>query len=264
MGGTLGAISMSTEPQYRDGFGPFLPGMKTVEYGNIQALEKAINDNTAAFIIEPIQGEAGIVLPPEGFLKKAKQLCEKNNVLLVCDEIQTGLARTGKLFCFEHENIIPDMLLLGKALGGGIYPVSAVLTRKEIMDVITPGDHGSTFGGNALASAVALKALELISEPRLLHHVEDLGNKSLQYLKQELASCSIVKDIRGKGLFIGIEFEEKLPAKTLVKQLLQKGILTKDTHEYVIRIAPPLVIKEKTMLKSLEKIVQVIKENATT
>lgn len=258
-GRTLGVISFSTEPQYKIGFGPFLPGVKHVPFNNTDALEKAITKNTAAFLVEPIQGEAGIIVPSKEYLDEVFSICQKNNVLLIVDEIQTGLARTGKLFCFQYNDIKPDMIIVGKALGGGIYPVSAVIGRIDVMDVLTPGDHGSTFGGNPLASAIGLKSLEMLTDTDLISHVQKLGIKSLKYLKNQLVDCSIVKEIRGKGLFIGIEFVKGIKAKPIVLELIEKGILSKDTHENVIRIAPPLIIEEKQMIQALKIMVNTIK-----
>jgi ornithine--oxo-acid transaminase len=255
-GRTLGIISFSSDAQYKDGFGPFLSGFKQVDFDNIEQLKAAINSNTVAFLVEPIQGEAGIIMPSEGYLSKVRDLCTQHNVLLILDEIQCGLSRTGKLFNFQHSGIKPDLLILGKALGGGLYPVSCVVGIKEAMCVITLGDHGSTFGGNALASAIGLKSLEMLSQPELLEHVTHLGKYSLDYLKESLASNVYVKDIRGQGLFIGIELSVK--AKPVVMELLSDGVLTKDTHENTIRIAPPLVITETQMKIALNKIIRAI------
>lgn len=255
-GRTLGIISFSSDSQYKDGFGPFLPGFKQIDFDNIEQLENAITPNTVAFLVEPIQGEAGIITPSENYLVKVRELCTHHNVLLILDEIQCGLSRTGKLFNFQHSGIKPDLLILGKALGGGLYPVSCVVGIKEAMSVITPGDHGSTFGGNALASAIGLKSLELLSQPELLEHVTHLGHDSLNYLRENLSHNSYVKDIRGQGLFIGIELTVK--AKPVVMELLADGVLTKDTHENTIRIAPPLVITETEMKIALNKIIRAI------
>lgn len=257
-GRTLGAVSLSTDPQYRDGFGPFLPGIKHIAFNDLDALKKAITKDTVAFIVEPIQGEAGIIVPDQNYLSKVRQICHENNVLMIADEIQTGLARTGAFFCHLHDGIEPDLIIVGKALGGGIYPVSAVLANKQVMNVITPGDHGSTFGGNTIASAIALKSLDLLSDPKLINHVKKLGEKSISYLKENLKHCPIVKEVRGKGLFIGIEFTQGFKSKTVVLELLDKGLLTKDTHESVMRIAPPLIIKERQMFKALDLIVEQI------
>lgn len=255
-GRTLGIISFSSDAQYKDGFGPFLSGFKQIDFDNIEQLKATINSNTVAFLVEPIQGEAGIIMPSQGYLSKVRELCTQHNVLLILDEIQCGLSRTGKLFNFQHSGIKPDLLILGKALGGGLYPVSCVVGIKEAMCVITPGDHGSTFGGNALASAIGLKSLEMLSQPELLEHVTHLGKYSLDYLRESLASNVFVKDIRGQGLFIGIELSVK--AKPVVMELLSDGVLTKDTHENTIRIAPPLVITETQMKIALNKIIRAI------
>lgn len=259
-GRTLAIISLSTEPQYRDGFGPYLPGVEIVEYGNISQLEEALEDiNVAAFIIEPIQGEAGINVPPQGYLKQAFELCKSKNVLFIADEVQTGLMRTGALFCCDHENIKPDLMVLGKALGGGVYPVSAVLTSNEIMAVITPGDHGSTFGGNPIACAVGIEALTQLTDKKLQDEVVTNGEWALAFLRKKLeVHSSFIKDIRGKGLFIGIEFQEGYLAKKIVYAMLEAGVLVKDTHESVLRIAPPLVITKKQLKNSLKKLVKVI------
>lgn len=262
-GRTLGVISFSTEPQYKANFGPFLPGFKYVPHGDAQALEAAITPNTAAFLIEPIQGEAGIIMPPVGYMEKVYEICQKNNVLLVLDEIQCGLTRTGKLFCFEHFGVKPDILILGKALGGGVYPVSAVLADNEIMNLIRPGDHGSTFGGNALASAVALTSLDLLASSTLIRNTKERGLWALDYLNKELQpykEAGVVVDIRGLGLFIGVEFDAVLPAKTIVKDLMKEGVLTKDTHHTTIRLAPPLTISDEDLKTAIDKLVYCVGE----
>ena len=255
-GRTLGIISLSTEPQYRENFGPFLPGMKTVPLGDLKALKKAITPNTAAFLVEPIQGEAGIRIPPEGYLKAARELCRRHKVLFIVDEIQCGLSRTGKLFCFQHDDLAPDLVILGKALGGGVYPVSAVVGTHEVLGVLKPGDHGSTFGGNAIAAAVSMKALELLSDEKLITHVEKLGAWALQSLHKKIGQHPLVHDIRGKGLFIGVE--TTVPARPFVNALKEKGVLTKDTHEVVIRLAPPLIISKKQLRQALDALIEVI------
>ena len=242
-GRTIAIVAMSDEPQFQSGFGPFPPGFRVVEYGNIAALEDAINENTAAFLVEPIQGEGGIVVPPAGYLKAAEQLCHKHNVLLIADEVQTGLGRTGKFLACEHEDVHPDGLILGKALGGGILPVSMFLARLEVMNVFTPGDHGSTFGGNPLAAAVGLEALNILIE-------EDLPGRSARlgtYLLSSLGDIDspLIKDVRGRGLFIGIELNPSLgSARTFCEALMTRGLLSKETHETVVRLAPPLVISD--------------------
>lgn len=261
-GRTLGVISMSTEEQTKQDFGPLLPGIIIVKYNDIEALENEFiknSSNIAAFIIEPIQGEAGIITPTIGYLKKVRDLCTKYNVLMIVDEIQTGLMRTGKLFCYMHEKIIPDMVIMGKALGGGVLPVSAVSGIEEVLGLLKPGDHGSTFGGNPLAAQVALKALELLSDKKLEEKVQKLGIKAMKYLQKELKNNSVVKEIRGKGLFIGIEFNKPLKAKEIIVKLLEKNIIAKDTHEQTIRITPPLVIKEKVFMDCLKIMVDIIK-----
>jgi len=243
-GRTTTIIAMSDEPQYREGFGPFPPGFRSVEYGNIDALEAAINDNTAAFLVEPIQGEAGIVLPPPGYLRAAAELCRERGVLLIADEIQTGLGRTGKLLACDHEGVQPDGLILGKALGGGILPVSLFLARKDVMDVFTPGDHGSTFGGNPLAAAVALEALNVIVEEQLAERSARMGDYFIEKLRK--IRSRLITDIRGRGLFVGIEVDPALcSARKLCEVMMTKGLLSKETHETVIRLAPPLIISRE-------------------
>jgi ornithine--oxo-acid transaminase len=242
-GRTLAAITMSDEAQYRDGFGPFPAGFRVVEYGSIAALEAAINSNTAAFIVEPIQGEGGIVIPPDGYLKAASELCRKSNVLLICDEIQTGLGRTGKLLACQHEDIKPDALILGKALGGGILPVSLFLARRDVMEVFTPGDHGSTFGGNPLAAAIGLEALNIIVEEKLCERSAEQG----KYLLGKLRSIRspLIREVRGRGLFIGVEIDPALAsARSVCKMLMDRGLLSKETHRTVVRLAPPLIIEK--------------------
>jgi ornithine--oxo-acid transaminase len=257
-GRTLGVISLSTEPQYRKNFGPFLPGMLTVPYDDVIALEAAITPNTVAFLVEPIQGEAGIRVPSEGYLRNVRALCDRHNVLLICDEVQTGFARTGKLFCFQHDEILPDLLTLGKALGGGVYPVSAVVGKAAVMRVLRPGDHGSTFGGNAIAAAVSLKAMELLSAPALTARVQRLGDMTMRYLRKHLKGNPLVVDIRGKGLFIGIEVVPSVGARVVVDLLKQAGVLSKDTHEVVVRLAPPLTVKRDELMLALERVVTVL------
>ena len=242
-GRTIAIVGLSTEPQYRAGFGPFPPGLKVIPYGDAAELEKAITPNTAAFLIEPIKGEGGIVMPPPGYLKACEAICRKHNVLLICDEIQTGLGRTGKLLASEHENIKPDAVVLGKALGGGILPVSVFLARKEVMNVFTPGDHGSTFGGNPLAAVVARTALNVLIDEKLIERAAKLGDYFQQHLKK--LTSPLIKDIRGKGLLIGVEIDEKIPARKIVLKMMEHGVLSKETHGTVIRLAPPLIITEE-------------------
>lgn len=259
-GRTLGLISLSTEPQYRKHFGPLLPGMKTVPYGDVKALAKAITPRTAAFIVEPIQGEAGIRVPPPGFLAKAQALCRQHNVLFIVDEIQCGLARSGRLFCYQHDDLKPDLVILGKALGGGVYPVSAVVGRGDVIGVFRPGDHGSTFGGNAIAAAVSMTALQLLSDPKLIDRADRLGQWALAYLRKHLAGAQVVRDIRGKGLLIGVEVAPEIGARSLVEELKTHGILTKDSHDVVIRLAPPLNIKKKHLRQALEAVTKVVQK----
>jgi ornithine--oxo-acid transaminase len=237
-GRTVTIISFSTDEQYRDGFGPFTPGFKIIPFGDVAALRQAINPNTCAFLVEPVQGEAGIVIPPAGFLKQAAEICRENRVLLIADEIQSGLGRTGKLFAYMHEGIRPDMLIVGKALAGGFYPVSAVLSSDEILGVLHPGDHGSTFGGNPLGCAVARTALRVLIDEHLVERSEELGAYFLSLLKT-LRSPK-VKEVRGIGLWIGIELHEA--ARLYCEALKEEGVLCKETHDRVIRIAPPLII----------------------
>jgi len=258
-GRTTTIVAMSDEPQYKDGFGPYPAGFLLVEYGNIDALEAAINENTAAFLVEPIQGEGGIVVPPEGYLKAAAELCRKNNVLLIADEIQTGLGRTGKLLACEHEDVHPDGLILGKALGGGILPVSMFLARRDVMSVFTPGDHGSTFGGNPLAAAVGLEALNILIEDELPQKSAAMGD----YLMGRLRAFDtpLIKNIRGRGLFIGIEVDSALcSAREICELLMQRGLLSKETHETVVRLAPPLIIGQEEIDWAIDQIAEVLGE----
>jgi len=252
-GRTITIISLSTEEQYRDGFGPMTPGFPIVPYGDVDAIEEAINENTAGVLIEPIQGEGGIVVPPEGYLKEVKEICEKNNVLLMFDEIQSGLGRAGKLFAWQWENAKPDGIILGKALGGGVYPVSVFAASKEILGVFNPGDHGSTFGGNPIGAAVGLAALNYLID-------EDLPGKALtmgNYFMDKLRSLKnpVIKEVRGKGLLIGLELKEK--ARPYAEKLKEKGLLCKETHGVVIRFAPPLVIAEEELDWAFEQVQEV-------
>jgi ornithine--oxo-acid transaminase len=256
-GRTVTVVSFSTDEQYRDGFGPFTPGFKIIPFGDVQALRDAITPNTCAFLVEPIQGEAGIVIPPAGFLKQAAEICRKNHVLLMTDEIQSGLGRTGKLFAYMHEEITPDVLIVGKALGGGFYPVSAVLASREILGVYKPGDHGSTFGGNPLACAVARTALGVLVEERMVERSAELGAYFLTLL-QTLRSPDL-KQARGLGLWIGIELHS--PARPYCEALKEEGILCKETHDRVIRIAPPLVIKREEIDWAFERIRKLIEKH---
>jgi ornithine--oxo-acid transaminase len=257
-GRTTTIVSFSTDAQYRDGFGPFTPGFRIVRYGDIEDLKRAITPNTAAFLVEPIQGESGIVAPPEGYLHAAAELCRENNVLLVVDEIQSGLGRTGKLFAFEHENVRPDLVIIGKALAGGFYPVSAVLGSGEILGVFRPGDHGSTFGGNPLAAATAIAALKVIRTEKLAQRSKTLGD----YFKKQLEAIRNphIRLVRGRGLWIGLVLDTK--ARPYCEALMKRGVLCKETHENVIRFAPPLVIKKSEVQWVCKQIAAVMKELA--
>jgi ornithine--oxo-acid transaminase len=256
-GRTISIVSMSTEPQYKDGFGPLVPGFKIIPYGDSAALEKAITPNTAAFIVEPIQGEAGIIVPPKGYLKACEEICRKHNVLLITDEIQTGLGRTGKILASQHENVKPDCITLGKALGGGLMPVSLFLAREDVMNVFTPGDHGSTFGGSPLAAAVGLEALNVLVDEKLAENAAELGEYFMSELKK--INSPLVKDIRGKGLLIGIEIDvQKKSARNICLELLKLGLLSKETHHTVIRLAPPLVITKSQIDEAVNLIKQVL------
>jgi len=258
-GRTTMVVAMSDEPQYKAGFGPFPPGFLLVEYGNIDALEDAINENTAAFLIEPIQGEGGIVVPPPGYLKAAEELCRKHNVLLIADEIQTGLGRTGKLLACEHEDVHPDGLILGKALGGGILPVSMFLARREVMNVFTPGDHGSTFGGNPLAAAVGLEALNILVDDRLPERSAEMGEYLMGLL--HAIDTPLIREVRGRGLFIGIEIDPALcSARDICESLMDRGLLSKETHETVVRLAPPLIISREEVDWAVTQIREVLAE----
>ncbi|MBF8283979.1 MAG: rocD [Anaerolineales bacterium] len=256
-GRTISIISFSTEPLYRDAFGPHTPGFVTVPYGDAAAIERAITPNTAAILLEPIQGEAGVVVPPAGYLKAVADLCRKHNVLFIADEIQTGLGRTGKLFACDHEVVRPDVMILGKALGGGVYPVSAVLASREILGLFRPGEHGSTFGGNPLAAATARAALRVIVEEKLVENSARLG----EYFQERLAEIPSphVKEVRGKGLLIGVELKPAAGgARRFCEALQQRGILCKETHDDVIRFAPPLVIDRPTIDWALGPITDVL------
>ena len=255
-GRTVTIISFSTDEQYRDGFGPFTPGFKIIPYGDAAALRAAITPNTCAFLVEPIQGEAGIVIPPAGFLKEAAEICRQNRVLLIADEIQSGLGRTGKLFAYMHEGIRPDAVIIGKALSGGFYPVSAVLASKEVLGVFNPGDHGSTFGGNALACAVARASLRVLVEEKLPERSAELGRYFLDKLRT--LRSSDLKEVRGCGLWIGIELHSQ--ARPYCEALKEEGILCKETHDHVIRIAPPLVITREEIDWAFERIRKVIEK----
>ncbi len=253
-GRTTTIISFSSEKQYKEHFGPLTPGFKMVPYGDARAIEQAITPETAAVLIEPIQGEGGIIIPPKGFLQEVQEICRKNNVLFICDEIQTGLGRTGKMFAFQHEQgVKPDMLIIGKALSGGFYPVSAVVSSREVLGVFKPGDHGSTFGGNPLAAAIAVEALNVIEEEKLPERSAELGQYLMERLNQ--IESKHVKEIRGRGLFIGIELKKEAGgARRFCEFLQEEGLLCKETHENVIRLAPPLVISKEEIDWALDKL----------
>ncbi|HOD45197.1 MAG TPA: ornithine--oxo-acid transaminase, partial [Anaerolineaceae bacterium] len=245
-GRTTTIISFSSEPLYKDDFGPFTPGFVPVPYGNAEALQSAITANTAAVMIEPIQGEAGVIIPPAGYLKRIREICQQNNVLLIADEIQTGLGRTGKLFACNHEDVRADMVIIGKALSGGFYPVSAVLADQAILGLFKPGEHGSTFGGNPLAAAIARAALKVLVDERLVENSAAMG----EYFIEQLAEIPNrhIREVRGKGLLIGVELKpEARGARRFCEALQQRGILAKETHEHVIRFAPPLIISKETI-----------------
>ncbi|MFC7062763.1 ornithine--oxo-acid transaminase [Halobacillus seohaensis] len=254
-GRTLTAVSLSSDQENQRGFGPLLPGIKVIPYGDVEALKEAITENTAGFLLEPIQGEAGIIMPPDGFLKEAYEVCKQENVLFIADEIQAGLGRSGKMFACDWEDVSPDVLILGKALGGGVFPISCVVANKDILGVFNPGSHGSTFGGNPLASAVSVASLEVIEEENLADRSLELGT----YMQDELKKIDNpkVKEIRGKGLFIGVEMSE--PARPYCEQLKEKGLLCKETHENVIRFAPPLTIEKEDLDWAINHIKEVLK-----
>jgi ornithine--oxo-acid transaminase len=257
-GRTISIVTFSTEEFYREAFGPFTPGFKNVAYGDLAELEAAITPNTCAIMLEPIQGENGVVLPPSGYLQGVAELCKKNNVLFIADEIQTGLGRTGKWLCCQHENVRPDMVCLGKALSGGMYPVSAVLADQAVLGLLRPGEHGSTFGGSPLASAVALEALSVLDEEHLLERATELGEYFMGKLRQ--IKTKKVKEIRGKGMLIGVElYPEAGGARKYCEALQTLGILCKETHENVIRFAPPLVVDKKTLDWAAKRIAKVLK-----
>ncbi|HNW44797.1 MAG TPA: ornithine--oxo-acid transaminase [Elusimicrobiales bacterium] len=255
-GRTVTICSCSTEPQYRDGFGPFTPGFKVVSYGNFEEFKAAVNPNTVAFIVEPIQGEAGIIVPPAGYLKNVQNFCKANKVLFVADEIQTGFGRTGKKFCCEYEDVKPDMIILGKALGGGVMPVSAVASSREILGVFNPGDHGSTFGGNPLACAVARAALKVLVEEKLVEKSYEMGKYFTDLLRT--IKSPYITEVRGKGLLIGMELN--CAARPFCEQLMKLGVLAKETHDHVIRFAPPLIITKKELDWAFKRIKKVLKK----
>lgn len=252
-GRTITIISFSTEAQYRDGFAPYTEGFKVIPYGDIAALEAAITPNTVAFMFEPIQGEGGIIVPPDGYLKKVRDICTRNRVLMIADEIQTGLGRTGKLFASDHEAVRPDMITIGKALSGGFYPVSAVISDREVLGVFHPGDHGSTFGGNPVGCAVARAALQVIVEENLVENAAEVG----EYFQEQLAEINSphVKEVRGKGLLIGVELHESAGgARRFCEALQHAGILCKETHKHIIRFAPPLILTKEDVDWAIDRI----------
>ena len=253
-GRTIAIVGFSTDRQYRSGFGPFPAGFRQVPFGDAEAVRAAITDNTCAFLVEPIQGEAGIILPPDGYLREVAAICREHNVLLICDEIQSGLGRTGKLFAYMHDGIEPDVLIVGKALSGGFYPVSAVLASRAVLGVFHPGDHGSTFGGNPMACAIARAALRVLIEEDLVQRSAELGLFALDRLRQ--MRSPYVSEVRGRGLWIALELNQ--PARRLCEALKTRGVLCKETHENVIRIAPPLVISRKDLEWGLEQIEAVL------
>jgi ornithine--oxo-acid transaminase len=256
-GRTTTVISFSDDEQTRDGFGPFTPGFPLVTYGSLEALEAAITENTVAFLFEPIQGEGGVVVPPDGYYKGIREICDRHNILMIADEIQTGLGRTGRRFCVDHEGVTPDLVILGKALGGGVFPVSAVVGKRALLGVFNPGDHGSTFGGNPLACAVAREALRVLVEEDLAERSNALGERFRTQLRAR--NCSKIKEVRGRGMLIGIELTPEAGlAKPYCKQLMAEGILCKDTVESVLRIAPPLMIAEADLDWAMDKVAQVL------
>ncbi|MBC3077661.1 MULTISPECIES: ornithine--oxo-acid transaminase [Staphylococcus] len=254
-GRTMAPVSLSSESEYQRGYGPLLDGFRKVDFGNETQLKEAINKNTAAVLVEPIQGEAGINIPPEGYLKTIRDLCNEHNILFIADEIQAGLGRSGKLFACDWDNVKPDVYILGKALGGGVLPISVVLADNEVLDVFTPGSHGSTFGGNPLACAVSIAALDVIIDENLPEHSNELG----EYFKSELQKINhpAIKEVRGRGLFIGVELHDS--ARPFCEALKEKGLLCKETHDTVIRFAPPLVITKEELDEALNRIRSVFK-----
>jgi ornithine--oxo-acid transaminase len=261
-GRTTTITSFSTEPDYRDGFGPFTPGFEAVPFGDLDAVARAITENTAAVLLEPIQGEAGIVVPPDGYLKGLRQLCDEHNVLLILDEVQSGLGRTGKWFAFEHEGIRPDGLILGKALGGGVLPVSAFVGKREVMNVFTPGSHGSTFGGNPLAAAVGLEALAVIRDEKLVEKSRIDGAYMLKRLRA--IESPVLKAVRGRGLWVGAEINPEIATgREACERLLAKGVLSKETHHTVVRLAPPLTIARADLDFALDRIEETVRELET-
>ena len=258
-GRTTNIVGFSSEPEYRDGFGPFAPGFRSVPFGDLAAMERAITPDTAAVLIEPIQGEAGIIVPPKGWLAGVRALCDRHRVLLIVDEVQSGLGRTGTWFAFEHENVRPDGIIVGKALGGGVLPVSGFVARREVMDVFTPGSHGSTFGGNPLAAAVGLEALHVIRDEGLVERSRVLGNYMLERLRA--IKSPALKAVRGLGLWVGAEIDPQFAsARMACERLLAKGVLSKETHDTVVRLAPPLVIARDDLDFALDRFEEVVRD----
>ncbi|WP_409302443.1 ornithine--oxo-acid transaminase [Peribacillus sp. SCS-155] len=253
-GRTMTAVSLSSDPEYKRGFGPMLPGIKLIPYGDLDALKAAITPNTAAFLIEPIQGEAGILIPSDGFLKAASEVCKENEVLFIADEIQAGLGRSGKMFACEWDEVIPDIYILGKALGGGVFPISCIVGNRDILGVFNPGSHGSTFGGNPMACAVSIASLDVLVDEKLADRSLALGAYFMEKLKE--IKNPAIKEVRGRGLFIGVELHE--PARKYCEQLKEEGLLCKETHDTVIRFAPPLVITKEEIDWALERIHKVL------
>ncbi len=258
-GRTIAIVGLSSEAQYREGFGPFPPGLKTVPYADADALEAAITPHTAAFIVEPMQGEGGIVIPEKGYLARCREICDRHNVLLICDEVQTGLGRTGRILASQHEGVVPDGLVLGKALGGGILPVSMFLARRDVMAVFRPGDHGSTFGGNPLAAAVGLEALRILEDDDLAGQSAEKGAWFLSALRS--LKSPLIREVRGSGLFIGLEIEPaRASARQVCERLMDRGLLSKETHETVVRLAPPLAIPMEQLRWAADLISDVLAE----
>ncbi len=260
-GRTITIVSFSTDPSAKGGFGPFTPGFETVPYGDAGALETALADpDVVAFLVEPIQGEAGVIVPPEGYLRRARELCDANRVLLIADEIQSGLGRTGRTFACDHEGVRPDVYILGKALGGGIVPLSAVVSTRDVLGVFRPGEHGSTFGGNPLASAIGLKVLRLLGTGEYQRRSDELGNALIARLRAE-APRDAVAEVRGKGLWIGIELmPAAAPAREVCERLMEIGVLAKDTHETTVRLAPPLCVSPEDLEWATERILAALAE----
>jgi ornithine--oxo-acid transaminase len=255
-GRTITIVSFSTEAQYRDGFGPLTPGFTTIPFGSPEDLKKAITPNTVAFLVEPMQGEAGVNIPPDGYMREVRELCTDADILLIADEIQTGLGRTGRMFCCDHDEVKPDMYVLGKALGGGLLPISAVVSTTETLGVFNPGDHGSTFGGNPLACAVAREALKVLIDEGLAERAAELGAYFLKRLRE--IDYPLIAEVRGRGLLIGVELKKEAGgARRYCEMLMKKGLLCKETHEDVVRFAPPLIITEEEIDRAMESIIEV-------